>query len=395
MKVALLIAILIVQASDEPRRFTYLLPNGFTGWVCVDFGVAGARSLPREGNALIIRPAKEEILKTSDNAGIVPPFGDAWIEHQGRRRALPQNVERRITRSLTRSETPVQRHCTFFGTVDAADAAGDAPGFEGDPREARGVSSEEREALVALYDATDGRRWKHKVGWLGPPGTECAWHGVGCEIKFDEPTTVTSLDLLENNVVGRIPEAVARLEQLEWLTIFGNRLTGRLPDALISRWLTGRLGLAVENSVLTDITEIDRESYAPALLCERHRIILRSDGSATLFTKRCRNATPDDRRTFCEVKKGTVWLGSFGKLALLLEKNGFFDLRDEYSRNVTHGGFDTIVVIRNGARHRVSNYADAGPHQLWIVQTAIDGVASAADWKTVTKQSECPAQPDR
>src|SRR5258708_2924713 len=40
---------------DDPIQLVFLLPVGFKGWVCTDFGVPGAPPLPREGNALIIR----------------------------------------------------------------------------------------------------------------------------------------------------------------------------------------------------------------------------------------------------------------------------------------------------------------------------------------------------
>src|SRR2546425_10844706 len=124
-------------AADDAQRFIYLLPEGFSGWVCVDFGVAGAPPLPREGNALLIRPRPGETLKTSDEAGDIPPIGDAWIESRGKRQHLPTDVYERRMSSLTDTKNPVEHYCVFFGTEDAADAAGDAPGLDKPPREAR------------------------------------------------------------------------------------------------------------------------------------------------------------------------------------------------------------------------------------------------------------------
>jgi Leucine Rich Repeat (LRR) protein len=43
------------------------------------------------------------------------------------------------------------------------------------------VSPQERQALLALYEATDGNHWKDHTGWLGPAGTECVWYGVSCD----------------------------------------------------------------------------------------------------------------------------------------------------------------------------------------------------------------------
>ena len=33
----------------------------------------------------------------------------------------------------------------------------------------------ERDALIALYNSTDGANWWDNTGWLGAPGTECDW----------------------------------------------------------------------------------------------------------------------------------------------------------------------------------------------------------------------------
>ncbi len=46
----------------------------------------------------------------------------------------------------------------------------------------------EREALIALYNDTDGNNWTDNSGWKAPPlsdgfampGTECDWNEVGC-----------------------------------------------------------------------------------------------------------------------------------------------------------------------------------------------------------------------
>ena len=38
----------------------------------------------------------------------------------------------------------------------------------------------ERDALVALYNSTDGANWTDNTGWLGAAGTECSWFGVAC-----------------------------------------------------------------------------------------------------------------------------------------------------------------------------------------------------------------------
>ena len=38
----------------------------------------------------------------------------------------------------------------------------------------------EREALIAIYNATGGDNWSNNTGWNGAAGTECDWAGVTC-----------------------------------------------------------------------------------------------------------------------------------------------------------------------------------------------------------------------
>ncbi|HTC65267.1 MAG TPA: hypothetical protein VK709_20675, partial [Candidatus Saccharimonadales bacterium] len=78
--------------TKKPLKFIYLLPEGFKGWICVDFGIAGAPPLPREGNALVIRPRQGEVLKTSDTSTSYSLYGEGWIEIRGRRIPLPNGM---------------------------------------------------------------------------------------------------------------------------------------------------------------------------------------------------------------------------------------------------------------------------------------------------------------
>ena len=52
------------------------------------------------------------------------------------------------------------------------------------------IPATQREALIALYNSTDGDNWTKNNGWQDPPldvdgfampGTENTWHGITCD----------------------------------------------------------------------------------------------------------------------------------------------------------------------------------------------------------------------
>jgi hypothetical protein len=252
------------------------------------------------------------------------------------------------------------------------------------------VGAQERQALVDLFHATGGPRWKDRAGWLGPAGTECDWHGVQCDPGPVAPTNVVGLDLADNNLTGTVPSSLGALSRVEYLFLFGNHLTGRLPDSVLQGWVTGAMHLAADAPQLTAVSEVEFESSSPELLCAFHRIVLRADGLAQMVTERCRNATPEDRSTWCELKLGRIGINEFARLGWTMEKQGFLGLKANYERNVTHGPFETITATIAGRRSRVVNYADAGPLELWQLHRAIEGVAGAADWEQTSTEPSCP-----
>ena len=109
----------------------------------------------------------------------------------------------------------------------------------------------DRDALVALYNATDGDDWRDNTNWLSdaPLGR---WHGVttnsdGRVIKVVLPRNdlsgelpedlgilrrLTHLVLWDNDLSGEIPEALGDLSELECLSLWSNELTGEIPEVL-------------------------------------------------------------------------------------------------------------------------------------------------------------------
>ena len=88
-----------------------------------------------------------------------------------------------------------------------------------------GMPEAQCEALVALYNATDGPNWDSSNGWLETT-TPCSWHGVTCV-----GGSVTELSLHSNRLHGVVPDEIGDLTALTLLAAEHNQLTG-LPSQI-------------------------------------------------------------------------------------------------------------------------------------------------------------------
>ena len=86
--------------------------------------------------------------------------------------------------------------------------------------------SSDRDALVALYHATDGPNWTNSTNWLSdrPLGD---WHGVTVSNG-----RVTGLALEGNQLTGSIPSELGNLTSLQYMSLWENQLTGPIPPQL-------------------------------------------------------------------------------------------------------------------------------------------------------------------
>ena len=85
----------------------------------------------------------------------------------------------------------------------------------------------DREALVALYNATGGPNWNDNYNWLSDvPISE--WPGV----TTDDNGRVTELFLIENQLSGEIPPELGNLSNLVFLGLYENQLSGEIPPGV-------------------------------------------------------------------------------------------------------------------------------------------------------------------
>ncbi len=119
------------------------------------------------------------------------------------------------------------------------------------------IPSEEKEALVALYNSTDGPNWTYNLNWL-QDDSPCSWYGITCDGGH-----VTAISLSFNRLLGEIPAELEDLTELERLYLYGNQLSGSIPSSLGNLGKLKRLDLSgnqLEGAIpaeLGNLTELE------------------------------------------------------------------------------------------------------------------------------------------
>jgi len=128
------------------------------------------------------------------------------------------------------------------------------------------------------------------------------------------------------------------------------------------------------------ITEITLERTTCFGTCPSYKVTLRRDGEITY-----------EGRRFVEMM-GTYQGHAYGfeRLAQLIMAQGYFNLKDDYSRPITDMPSTITSVVMNGKRKTITNYADTGPVELWGIEMAIDGILKNAKLEKVKDQQATP-----
>ncbi len=133
----------------------------------------------------------------------------------------------------------------------------------------------ERDALMVLYNATDGENWTNNANW-NTTADVCDWYGVTVtdgkvtalnlpmnKLEGSIPDGISgllnlkTLNLGDNNLTGIIPQSLGTLSELENLLLPNNQLTGDLPPALGS----------LSKLIKIDLSHNNLESQIPISFC--------------------------------------------------------------------------------------------------------------------------------
>ena len=135
-------------------------------------------------------------------------------------------------RATAESDTPASSART-----SSTPRAGDAPTATDAPRPTAtrpplptiGPTSAktDRDALVALYNATNGEDWIFSYNWLSD-----APLGQWSSVITNDDGRVTGLELWDNDLSGKIPAELGSLSNLTELNLSRNDLNGKIPAEL-------------------------------------------------------------------------------------------------------------------------------------------------------------------
>jgi Leucine-rich repeat (LRR) protein len=87
------------------------------------------------------------------------------------------------------------------------------------------IPQSECQALVDLYNSTNGASWTVKSGWLATTTPCTNWYGIACS-----GSRVTELNLVDNNLSGPLPATLGNLIALRELNLLHNNLTEGIPS---------------------------------------------------------------------------------------------------------------------------------------------------------------------
>jgi len=120
-----------------------------------------------------------------------------------------------------------------------------------------GPSTVQRYILAVFYFSFQGDGWRQRKGWLNP-SSECTWKGITCNnrnevsmlwltdnflvgslpMELSYLSTIDTITLNDNDISGPLPISYfTQLIHLRQLSLYNNRLTGRIPDEMYDRAL--------------------------------------------------------------------------------------------------------------------------------------------------------------
>ena len=106
-----------------------------------------------------------------------------------------------------------------------------------------------RQALIDLYNSTDGDNWKNNENWCSDrPLSE--WYGIYTYEELDYQTggdKVYAVSLSRNNLKGSLPKSIGDLAEVQNLSLYGNPISGTVPSEIFRLNVVGLYDCQLES----------------------------------------------------------------------------------------------------------------------------------------------------
>jgi len=182
-----------------------------------------------------------------DDSNKYGQWNEGWVDVYGCEAILcPVNTHNEIGRreeyepclSCFHDEHPVGS--TFLGSTTCNVVMTPAPTFQSQTPAPHppSVLEQQKTVLWEMYSALGGDNWYHKYGWGSDDVSICDWYGVICG---SSGAGITKLNLKDNNLSGELPSTVFELENLTELNLHDNERVEITDQSLDSLHSSSRL----------------------------------------------------------------------------------------------------------------------------------------------------------
>ena len=122
-------------------------------------------------------------------------------------------------------------------------------------------------SLTYFYDALNGDHWYDTTNWLNDTVSYCEWAGLECDFQCN----IISIQLINNNLIGIIPEEISALKFLQNFDLFCNHVQHGL-DSIKNLKFLRNINLTYNNVAGTIPIEFGQMSYLQNLNMQQNRI---------------------------------------------------------------------------------------------------------------------------
>lgn len=119
-----------------------------------------------------------------------------------------------------------------------------------------GVPAQECQALVDLYNATDGAHWLRNNGWFTESNV-CSWDGIECSNGH-----INVIHLVQNNLIGTLPTSIGDLSELTDLRLASRQYDTSHPTNDGLNQLSGTIPTSIGNLTHLHILDLMENQFA-------------------------------------------------------------------------------------------------------------------------------------